>query len=109
MLLTGTLRPLGDLAEVLYFFSRHGKCVRLLARLQIGLRGIEVVLGRVLARDRNVNGPFREIDDPDSLAEALQIIPGVVEHGLFLGLADMAIVAGPEGVELLQSNELAED
>ena len=52
---------------------------------------------------------FREIDDPDSLAEALQIIPGVVEHGLFLGLADMAIVAGPEGVELLQSNELAED
>jgi ribose 5-phosphate isomerase A len=52
---------------------------------------------------------FREIDDPEGLAEALQIIPGVVEHGLFLGLADMAILAGPGGVELLQSKELAED
>jgi hypothetical protein len=33
----------------------------------------------------------------------------VVEHGLFLGLADMAILAGPGGVELLQSKEVAED
>jgi ribose 5-phosphate isomerase A len=52
---------------------------------------------------------FREIDDPDGLAEALQVIPGVVEHGLFLGLADIAVIAGPAGVELLHARELAED
>jgi ribose 5-phosphate isomerase A len=52
---------------------------------------------------------FREISDPDGLAEALQVIPGVVEHGLFLGLADIAVIAGPAGVELLHARELSED
>ena len=36
------------------------------------------------------------------LAFALKRVPGVVEHGLFLGLADMAIVAGPDGVKAIQ-------
>jgi ribose 5-phosphate isomerase A len=44
---------------------------------------------------------FGRIDDPPRLAEAIQSIPGVVEHGLFLGLAELAIVAGPDGVEIL--------
>ncbi len=44
---------------------------------------------------------FGRIDEPELLADALEVIPGVVEHGLFLGLADAAVVAGPDGIELL--------
>jgi ribose 5-phosphate isomerase A len=36
------------------------------------------------------------------LAFALKRIPGVVEHGLFLGIADLAIVAGSDGVKMLR-------
>lgn len=32
--------------------------------------------------------PFGRIEDPESLAAELSLIPGVVEHGLFLGLID---------------------
>ncbi|HEY0440818.1 MAG TPA: ribose 5-phosphate isomerase A, partial [Xanthobacteraceae bacterium] len=28
--------------------------------------------------------------------------PGVVEHGLFIGLASLAIVAGPQGVRVIE-------
>ncbi len=45
---------------------------------------------------------FGRIPEPEVLAYALNRIPGVVEHGLFLGLADLAIVAGPGGVRRLQ-------
>ncbi len=41
------------------------------------------------------------ISDPDRLALRLSSIPGVVEHGLFIGLATAVISAGPEGVEIL--------
>ena len=41
------------------------------------------------------------IEAPDRLANAIRSIPGVVEHGLFLGLAREAYVAGPDGVEHL--------
>jgi ribose 5-phosphate isomerase A len=41
------------------------------------------------------------IDDPERLGEILSMIPGVVEHGLFIGLARTAIVAGAEGVQVL--------
>lgn len=46
---------------------------------------------------------FGTIEDPEALDEALKLIPGVVENGLFIGIADFAIVAGPGGVEVLQS------
>jgi ribose 5-phosphate isomerase A len=42
------------------------------------------------------------IVDPDRLAQALSPIPGVVEHGLFIGYAQIAIIAGAEGVEVLR-------
>jgi ribose 5-phosphate isomerase A len=45
---------------------------------------------------------FGNIPEPELLAFALKRIPGVVEHGLFLGVADLAIVATASGVELLQ-------
>lgn len=45
---------------------------------------------------------FGQIDEPEALDEALKLVPGVVENGLFLGIADAAIVAGPEGVAVLE-------
>lgn len=47
---------------------------------------------------------FEMIEDADSLEDALKLIPGVVENGLFIGIADLGIIAGPMGVEVL-SNE----
>ena len=41
------------------------------------------------------------IADPEALSELLSPIPGVVEHGLFVGLARAAIIAGADGVEVL--------
>jgi ribose 5-phosphate isomerase A len=41
------------------------------------------------------------IPDPERLAAALAAIPGVVEHGLFLGYARAAFVAGAGTVETL--------
>jgi len=46
---------------------------------------------------------FGQIDDPESLDEALKFIPGVVENGLFLGIADAAIIGGPEGVSVIEA------
>jgi len=41
---------------------------------------------------------LERIADPAALAGRLAVIPGVVEHGLFIGLARTAIIAGPDGV-----------
>ena len=41
------------------------------------------------------------IPDAERLAAALSVIPGVVEHGLFIGYAQSAIIAGPNGVEIV--------
>jgi ribose 5-phosphate isomerase A len=49
---------------------------------------------------------FGEIAEPEALADVLEMIPGVVEHGLFLGIADLAIVAGPSGVQILEPAEV---
>jgi ribose 5-phosphate isomerase A len=42
------------------------------------------------------------IADPRSLAARLTAIPGVVEHGLFIGLASVAVIAGPEGRRIVE-------
>ena len=39
------------------------------------------------------------INDPEALAQALLNVPGLVEHGLFLGYATAAILAGTDGLE----------
>ena len=41
------------------------------------------------------------IADPAQLADALKSVTGVVDHGLFLDLADEALIAGEAGVERL--------
>jgi len=45
---------------------------------------------------------LQRIPDPRDLAERLAAIPGVMEHGLFIGLAGTAILAGPDGVRLVE-------
>ncbi|WP_342642765.1 ribose-5-phosphate isomerase RpiA [Rhodoligotrophos ferricapiens] len=45
---------------------------------------------------------FGRINNPEALSEALNSIPGVVEHGLFIGLASAAFLAGADGVVTLK-------
>ncbi len=44
---------------------------------------------------------FGEIDDPEQVATQLSLLPGVVEHGLFIGLTHAAVIAGANGVEII--------
>jgi len=41
------------------------------------------------------------IDDPEELESGIRRIVGVVESGLFLHMAELAIISGPEGIKLL--------
>ncbi|WP_377289058.1 ribose-5-phosphate isomerase RpiA [Rhizobium sp. SG2393] len=50
-----------------------------------------------------LDASFGRIPDPEALASALNFIPGVVEHGLFIGLASLAIIAGPNGARTLSA------
>jgi ribose 5-phosphate isomerase A len=52
---------------------------------------------------------FGRIDKPEMLDDALKRVPGVVEHGLFLGIADVAIVAGADGVVVLERDDARKD
>ncbi len=45
---------------------------------------------------------FGPIADPHQLASQLSARAGIVEHGLFLGMASEAILAGPGGVQRLR-------
>jgi ribose 5-phosphate isomerase A len=48
---------------------------------------------------------FEKIPDPAALAHALSGMPGVVEHGLFVGMADVVMVAkGTQVVELRRTS-----
>ena len=42
------------------------------------------------------------IADPHALARTLADRPGIIEHGLFLDMASLVIVAGSSGVRLLE-------
>lgn len=50
-----------------------------------------------------LDASFGRIGEPERLADRLSAIPGVVEHGLFIGLASAAIVAHPNRIEWLGS------
>jgi len=41
---------------------------------------------------------FGQIPDPPALADALEAIPGVVEHGLFIGMAAVALIGKDDQV-----------
>jgi ribose 5-phosphate isomerase A len=44
---------------------------------------------------------YGQIPDPAAVAHTIKSMTGVVEHGLFLGLASVAIVAGPNGARVI--------
>ncbi|MBB4064578.1 ribose-5-phosphate isomerase RpiA [Gellertiella hungarica] len=44
-----------------------------------------------------IDASFGRIPDAEALSAELAAIPGVVEHGLFIHIASLAIIAGPAG------------
>src|SRR5262249_20257507 len=46
--------------------------------------------------------PFASIHDTAALASLLSTTPGVVEHGLFVGFASVLIIAGAEGIQVIE-------
>ena len=76
---------------------------------RIGLTG-EIVLRsgrdgpfRTDGHNYILDASFGRITDPVSLSEALRRIPGVVEHGLFIGLAHVAVLATADGVTTMRA------
>lgn len=92
---------------------------------RFGLRATEIAIRRA-ADTLGLNGPltlrmaggepfitdgdhfildasFGRIPDPRALSDALHAIPGVVEHGMFIGLAQKALLAGLGGVKTIQA------
>jgi ribose 5-phosphate isomerase A len=49
-----------------------------------------------------IDAALGRIDDPRAMAQAIAGIPGVMEHGLFIGLAQLVILAGSDGVEIVE-------
>ena len=49
-----------------------------------------------------VDAGFAGFNSAEELAQALDGTVGVMEHGLFLGMAQQAIIGGPAGVEVLE-------
>lgn len=90
---------------------------------RFGLRATEIAIGKVaraLGLDEKlalrhsgeepfvtdgghliIDASFGRIRDTRALSNALHTVPGVVEHGLFLGLASSAVIAGANGIETL--------
>ncbi|MEF8830973.1 MAG: ribose-5-phosphate isomerase RpiA [Halobacteriales archaeon] len=66
------------------------------------LRAAERKDGPVVTDNGNLvtDADFGTVDDPDALAAALSGVPGVVEHGLFVGLADAVVVGTADGATL---------
>jgi ribose 5-phosphate isomerase A len=50
---------------------------------------------------------FGTIPDPQKLASALSLIPGVVEHGLFIRMASAAILGGDKGPQIIEARRAA--
>ena len=46
---------------------------------------------------------FGRIFNPEALSADLHKVPGVVEHGLFLGLCSRAYIATPDGIETIDA------
>ncbi|MDI3339459.1 MAG: ribose-5-phosphate isomerase RpiA [Sphaerobacter sp.] len=79
-------------------------------------RRLEALGGRITLRPSSAAGgafvtdngnyildvDFGPIDDPARLAAEIKATPGVVDHGLFIGLVHEVIVGGAHGVEVLR-------
>lgn len=90
--------------EVLGFARKH-------VEKELSGLGSDVVLrdgsgkdGPVVTDNGNLvlDADFGVIDDPGRLGGVIAQIPGVVDHGLFVGIADEVHVGGEEGVNVRQ-------
>ncbi|MDI9614024.1 ribose-5-phosphate isomerase RpiA [Methanothermobacter sp.] len=70
----------------------------------VTLRSCEGKDGPIVTDNGNfvLDASFGVIDDPADLEVELNSIPGVVENGIFAGLADMVIAGTEGGVEILR-------
>jgi ribose 5-phosphate isomerase A len=76
---------------------------------QCGVSGQMVVRtgkdGHVFVTDGGhwiVDAHLGRIEDAARLASLLSAIPGVAEHGLFIGLASTAVLAGAQGIRVIE-------
>ncbi|HSI40368.1 MAG TPA: ribose-5-phosphate isomerase RpiA [Xanthobacteraceae bacterium] len=63
--------------------------------------------GHVFITDQGhliLDAAYGTIADPQALAARLAEVPGVVEHGLFIGLASRAILASENGIREVERN-----
>jgi ribose 5-phosphate isomerase A len=80
----------------------HAAVVALLEEVPVAGRRIAVRMGSggPLVTDEGhyiLDLHLDRIDDPRALATALNAIPGVVEHGLFIDMATSAVIGRPDG------------
>ncbi len=93
-------------------FGRTATCLAIeKAAARLGLSG-ELKLRKVGSEVFMTDGghyifdaSFSLIPDAEALSTALNSIPGVVEHGLFIHMASLAIIAGSGGVRTLTASE----
>jgi ribose 5-phosphate isomerase A len=89
--LAATRRAIGEA------FAQSGVCGQMVVRKDKD--------GHVFVTDGGhwiIDAHLGQIGDPSGLAGLLASIPGVVEHGLFIGVASTAILAGPQGIRVVE-------
>ena len=52
-----------------------------------------------------LDASFGRIPDAEALSSQLNSIPGVVEHGLFINIASLAVIAGHSGARTLEAKQ----
>jgi ribose 5-phosphate isomerase A len=78
---------------------------------ELGAKAVELRLGKdevFTTQQGNVilDCDFGPIREPEKLAAALERRAGIIEHGLFLGIATDVIIAGAKGLRHLKRQEL---
>jgi ribose 5-phosphate isomerase A len=109
------------IADKTKIVSSLGKCALPIEVNPFGLAATRIGIGKAAERlglsgsillRQGQDGPFSTdgghyifdasfglIPDAEALSSALHSVPGVVEHGIFLRLAKLAVVSGNDGVE----------
>ena len=95
--------------EVNQFGLRATEIAVAKAAAELGLSGpitLRMTGGQAFVTDGGhfiLDASFGRIPDTRALSNALHAIPGVVEHGLFIGLASAAIIAGGDGIQTVHA------
>lgn len=70
-----------------------------------GELALRIVNGELFVTDNGnviIDCAFGSIPDAQKLASAISAIPGIVDHGLFIDMASLAILGGPDGIEIIE-------